>query len=188
LEIEINDYPDFDSAMSTTMIYGLILALVNICLSLIGYFLGYQTDKIAQGQWFNYLVYLSILLVVCVGIRAVREEASDKSLSYGRGIGSGVLISLYAGILAAIYGFIHFKWINPNFTDYLIEYVRSIQSAKGASDAQLDQMEKGMRFMYGPVVLTILTPFFYVFIGLVVSLVASAFLKRNPPEGSEVAA
>ncbi len=174
--------------MSTTLTYGLILALVNICLSLIGYFLGYQSDKMAEGQWFNYLVYLSILIVLCLGIRATREEAPDKSLSYGRGVGSGVMISLFAGIIAAVYGFIHFKFINPGFTDYLIEYVRSVQAAKGVPDSQLDQMEKGMRFMYGPVMLTVITPFFYVFIGLVVSLIASIFLKRNAPGDGKVAA
>ncbi len=168
--------------MSTTMTYGLILALVNIVHSLVGYFLGFQTEKMADGQWFNALVYLSITIVVCLGIRAVREDSDNKSLSYGRGVGSGVLISLYAGIIGAVYALIHFKFVNPNFTDYLIEYVRSVQSAKGASDTQLDQMEKGMRFMYGPVMLTIITPFFYTFIGLIVSLIASAVLKRAAPD------
>ena len=170
------------------MTYGLILALVNIVLSLVSYFLGYQTEKMANGQWFNSLVYLSIAITVCLGIRAVRQEAADRSLSYGRGVGSGVLICLFAGIIAAVYGFIHFKFINPNFTDYLIEYVRSVQAAKGVPDSQLDQMEKGMRFMYGPVMLTIITPIFYVCIGLIVSLIASIFLKRNPPEEGKVAA
>ncbi len=174
--------------MSTTFTYGLILAITNIALSLIGFFLGYQTDKMAQGQWFQWLVYLAIFGVIWFGIRAVREESKDKSLSYGRGVGTGVMIALYAGLIGGVYGYIHFAFINPDFTEYLVQFVRAQNAAKGVPDAQLDAIDQGIRFMYRPLFLAIISPIFYVCIGLVGSLIMSIFLKRAPAEPPAAAA
>lgn len=171
--------------MSTTLTYGIYLALANIALTLVGYFLGYQTDNMAAGQWFQYVTWVTILIFTTLGIRAVREDSPHKSLSYGKGVGSAALIGLYAGVLGGIYAFVHFKFINPNFFDYLIDFVRTQQSAKGLSDAQLEQMEKGMRMMYGPVSFAIMSPIMSCLISTIVGLVASAFLKRPAPEGAE---
>lgn len=171
--------------MSTTLTYGIYLALANIALTLLGYFLGYQSDNMAAGQWFQYVSWVAILAFVVLGIRAVREDSEHKSLSYGKGVGSAAMIGLYAGLLGGVYAYIHFTWVNPNFFDYLIDFVRNQQAAKGMSDTQLEQMEKGMRMMYGPKMFAIMSPIFSTLISTVVGLVASAFLKRPAPEGSE---
>jgi len=44
-----------DLNMNTTFFYALILAVSNIVLSLVSFFLGYQTDKMAEGKWFGWL-------------------------------------------------------------------------------------------------------------------------------------
>lgn len=164
--------------MSTTLTYGIYLALANVALSLVGYFLGYQTDKMAQGQWFQYLGWVAIIVFTALGIRAVREDSPDKSLSYGRGIGSAAMIGLYSGIVGGIYVFIHFKFVNPNFADYLIEFVRTKQNLP-------EQAEQGMRAMYGPVGMAIISAIFSPIISVIVGLIASIFLKRPAPAGSE---
>lgn len=165
------------------MTYGLVAALCSIVLNLIAYFLGYQGENMAQGQWFQWLAFVGGAVITFLGIRAVREESADKSLTYGKGVGSGVMINLIGGTLAGIYAFIHFKFISTEFVDYLVQMVREQQSAKGLGDAQLDQMEKGMRFMYGPVGLAILSPIMGTILGALYSLVFSAFLKKAPPGG-----
>jgi uncharacterized membrane protein YeaQ/YmgE (transglycosylase-associated protein family) len=166
--------------MNTTLFYGLILAASNIVFTLVFFFLGFQTDKIAEGRWFSLLPFAIGIVVTWLGVKAVREEAKDKALSYGKGVGSGVLINLYAGVIGSIYGFIHFTFINPNFCDYVINSARQQWAEKGISDAQMDAMEKGMRFMMSPIVSSIWGLVMTVFFGLVVALVVSAFLKRAP--------
>ena len=117
--------------MNTTFFYGLMLAVSNIVLTLVFFFLGYQTDKMSQGRWIVSLLPLVVTIVVLwLGIKAAREEAKDKSLSYGKGVGTGVLIALYAGLIGAVYTFIHFMYINPNFADYAIDMTRQQWAAR----------------------------------------------------------
>lgn len=165
--------------MSTTLTYGIYLALANVALSLIGFFLGYQTDNMAQGQWFQYMGWVAILVLTTLGIRAVREDSPTKSLSYGRGVGSAAMIGLYAGIIGAIYMFIHFKFVAPNFADYLIEFIRTKQELP-------ENAEGFIRMMYGPVGMAIITLIFSPILSVIVGLIASIFLKRPAPEGTEL--
>jgi len=167
--------------MNTTFFYGLMLAVSNIVLTLVFYFLGYQTDKMLQGRWVVSLLPLVVTIVVLwLGIKAAREEAKDKSLSYGKGVGTGVLIALYAGLIGAVYTFIHFTYINPNFADYAIDMTRQQWAAKGMSDSQMESAEKFTRMFYKPGLMAVMGVIFSPLVGLVLSLILSAFLKRKP--------
>ncbi|HVZ65224.1 MAG TPA: DUF4199 domain-containing protein [Lacunisphaera sp.] len=172
--------------MSTTVLYALIMAIGQIVLTLVGYFLGYQTDKINQGSWFGVVPLVYAITIYILGIRAVREESEGKYLTYGKGVGTGMMIALYSGIIGSIYAFVHFSYINPNFTDYLVEASRVKWAAAGMSDARMDAAEKGVRLFTRPAMQAVVGFCMSIFFGLVLSLIASAFLKRNPPEAAPV--
>lgn len=171
--------------MNTTFFYAVALALSNIVFSLVGFFLGYQTDKMVEGRWFGLLSFVVMIAIIWLGIRAVREEAKDKSLSYGRGVGTGTLIALYAGLIGAVYMYIHFAFINPNFADYAVDAARQQWAAKGMNDSQMQAAEKITRVFSNPAVLAILGVIGTPIIGAVISLVLSAFLKRDARTSSE---
>jgi Protein of unknown function (DUF4199) len=164
--------------MNTTFFYGVILAVSNIVLTLVGFFLGFQTDKIAEGRWFGWLSLVVGIAVTWLGVRAVREESAGKSLSYGKGVGAGFLINVYSGLIGSIYAFIHFTFINPSYADYTIDLAR--QKAGNASDAQLAVMEKWMRFMLSPAMISVIGMIMALIFGILIALVVSAFLKRAP--------
>ena len=128
-----------------------------------------------------------MFVVLWLGIKAVREESEGKYLTYGKGVGSGTLISLYSGLMSSVYTYIHFKFVNPNFADYQLEMIRAKWAAAGMSDAQMEQAEGITRTMMGPGVQAVLTPILVVIIGLICSLIIAAILKRNPPEEGQVA-
>ncbi len=159
--------------MGTKFTYALMLSIAGAVLNLLLYFTGYQTEKLAVGQHLGWFGIVAMIVILVLGIRAVREESSDRSLSYGKGVGTGVLISLISGLMSGVYNFIHFKFINTEFVDYQMELVR----------AKWEQAEGFTRAMMGPVAQAIMTPIMAVFLGLVVSLIASIFLKRGatPP-------
>jgi uncharacterized protein YacL len=167
--------------MNTPFFYGLVLAFGNIVLTLVFFFLGYQTDKMLQGRWIVTLLPLVVTIIVMwLGIKAAREEAKDRSLGYGKGVGTGVLIALYSGLIGAIYTYVHFTFINPNFADYAIDMARQQWIARGMSDSQMEAAEKLTRLIYKPAILAVLSAILSPLIGLVVSLILSAFLKRKP--------
>ena len=112
----------------------------------------------------------------------MRDEAPEKGMSYGRGVGAGTLISLYSGLMSAVYSFIHFKFVNPEFADYQIAMIRQKWEAAGMGEAQMAQAEKFVRVMMGPVAQAILTPVFVVIFGLICSLIIAAIVKRPAQE------
>ena len=164
--------------MSTRFTYALILAICGAALNLVLYFTGWQTDKLATGHYFMWLQEVIMLVVLWRGIKAVRRESPGHGLSYGRGVASGVLISLYAGLMSGVYNAVHFKFVNPHFADYQLACLRSDWSASHMNAADMAQAEKITRLLVTPAAQLILTPIITVCIGLVMSLIIAAFLRR----------
>lgn len=168
--------------MSTKFIYALILTISGALLNLLLYFTGFQTEKLATGQYFQWLGFVMMFAILWLGIKAVRDEAPEKGMSYGRGVGTGTLISLYSGLMSSVYSFIHFKFVNTEFADYQLALIRPKWEAAGMGEAQMDQAEKMTRAMMGPVAQAILTPIMAVIFGLILSLIIAAILKRPAPD------
>ncbi len=168
--------------MSTKFTYALTLTICGALLNLLLYFTGFQTEKLATGQYFQWLGFVMMFAILWLGIKAVRDEAPEKGMSYGRGVGTGTLISLYSGLMSAVYSFIHFKFVNPEFADYQLALIRPKWEAAGMGEAQMDQAEKMTRAMMGPVAQAILTPIMVVIFGLILSLIIAAILKRPAPD------
>lgn len=167
--------------MNTKFTYALILTIAQAVFSLLMYFGGYQTEKMAVGQYLNWLGLPISVTVLWLGIKAVREETADKSLTYGQGVGTGVLISLYSGLMSGAYNFIHFKYIVPEFFDYQFELIRTKWAAAGINETQMEQMGTMTRKFMGPVSTAIITPIMSVIIGLILALILAAILKRPAP-------
>lgn len=167
--------------MNTKFTYALIITIAQAVFSLLMYFAGFQTEKMATGQYLNWIAFPITIVLLWMGIKAVREESPDKSLTYGEGVGAGVLISLYSGLMSGVYNFIHFKYIVPEFFDFQMELIRSKWTAAGINDTQLEQMENMTRKFMGPVATAIMTPVMSVIIGLIIALILAAILKRSTP-------
>lgn len=169
--------------MGTKFTYALILTIAGAVLNLLLYFTGYQTEKLAVGQYIQWLGFVIMIAVLYLGTKAVREESPGQYMSYGKGVGTGVLISLMSGLMSAVYNFIHFKFVNTEYADYQMEIVRAKWEEAGMGAAQMEQAEGFTRALMGPVAAAIMTPIMVLFFGLIFSLIIAAILKRPaPPE------
>lgn len=174
--------------MGTKFTYALIMTIAGAVFNLLLYFTGYQTEKLAIGQHLQWLGFVMMAVILWLGIKAVREESPGMYLSYGKGVGTGVLISLFYGLMSAVYSYIHFKFVNPEFVDYNMQLVQAKWEQAGMSAAQMEQAEGITRAMMGPVSMAIMTPIIAVLFGLIISLIIAAVLKRNPPDGDTASA
>ncbi|HVU16066.1 MAG TPA: DUF4199 domain-containing protein [Candidatus Didemnitutus sp.] len=174
--------------MSTTLLYGLIMTACNVVFTLTLYFLGFEGEKIASLQAISWFGILIPIIVLTLGLRATREAAPDKSLSFGRGVGVGTLICLYGGLLSGIYRVIHIKWINPSLIDYQMDLLKQQWAAKHMPDAQIEGAEKFTRMFMGPIPQFLITVIFSVIIGVILSLIIAAIVKRDPPASARPAA
>jgi len=163
--------------MSTKFFYALVLTLATVVFQLLLFFSGFQTEKLAMGQYFQWLGLVIMAVVLWLGIKAACDEKPDRPMTYGQRVGTGVLISLYSGLMGAVYTFIHFTFINTGFADYTIALTREKWAAKGLTQAQMEGAEAITRKMLQPGVQAILGVFFAVLIGLILSLIISALVK-----------
>jgi hypothetical protein len=175
--------PDNVRGMGTKFTYALILTICQAVFSLLMYFTGFQTEKLATGQYLQWLAFIIMIVVLYLGIKAVRDEKPGQYITYGQAVGAGTLISLIAGVLSGIYAFIHFKFINTSFADYQLQLIREKWEQAGMSEAQMEQAESFTRIFLGPGMQLITTPIAVTLTGLLISLVLAVFLKRNPPAG-----
>ena len=171
--------------MSTKFFYALILTICSTVFQLLLFFTGFQTEKLATGQYLQWLGIVIAAVVLWLGIRAVYNESPARPFTYGKRVGAGVLISLYSGLMSAVYSFFHFRFINVNFADYMIDTLRVKWAASGLAESQMAQAEKFTRVLLSPGVQAILVPFFTVLTGLILSLIIAAFLGGKSQPAAE---
>jgi len=176
--------------MNTKVFYALIWTICGAVFQLVLFFAGFQTERLATGKYLQWLGLLIAVAVLWLGIKAVRDENPEHPLSYGQRLGAGVLISLYAGLMSAVYQWFHFKFINVNFAEYTLASLREQWAAKGLSASQIETAERITRTFIGPEVQALMTPVITVVMGLVLSSIIAAILepKAVPPPAASPAA
>jgi hypothetical protein len=171
--------------MKTCFLYGFLIAVAGSILILTLYFLGFHTDpaKLAAGNWIGGVIGLAIGVgLTALGVKARRSEVPENvEFGYGRALGAGVLISVVASILSAIFNYVYAAFINPGLAEIRIQDAIAKFQAKGIPDAQIDTMEKGMRFMAAPAIQTLSGLIGAFIFGVILSLIIAAFLKRPAP-------
>ena len=172
--------------MKTSLVYGAISAVACAALYLIGYLLGYQTTNMAHGQWFSFLGFVVPLAVLFFGMREAREARPDKNAGYpySKALVSAITISCFASLFFAIYVYIHYTFINPNFVQYFTEFSRSKMEAAGKlTPEQIDTAVRIQAKFMGPGIQAVFTLIFGPIFGTIEGLILAIFIKRPAPEG-----
>jgi hypothetical protein len=171
--------------MKTCSLYGFISALAGAFLILALYFLGFHSDpaKLGAAQGIALVGGLAIgITCTALGVRARRDEVpASEEFGYGAALGAGVLISLVASVLSAIFTYAYHAFINPGFSDILIQDAVAKVAAKGVSGDQLEKIESFDRILFSPVPMALIALIFGFIFGVVISLVVAAILKRPAP-------
>lgn len=161
--------------MQTAMKWGVYGGLALIIFDLILYVLGMKS---ASGS--NPIQYLGFIIFIVFVVLAIKAYAEiNGHMTYGQGLGTGVLTSLVTGVILAIYIYLFMTVIAPEFMDGAMDAVRDQWEAQGMSDEQIEQAEGFAGMFMNPGMMAIMSIFSYGLIGLIVSLIASAVLKRD---------
>ncbi len=178
------------SVMKTYLTYGVAMAIAGAVLNVVLYLVGLHSDpaKLTIAQIVGGVGGLGICITcLTLGIKARRAEIpATEEFGYGRALGSGVMIALFASLLGIVTTFVYAKFINPDFVDVLVQAQNQKFEAKGMSSTQIESAEKVVRMMSGPAVQAVFSFFGGMVFGTIISLVAAAFLKR--PAAPEIPA
>ena len=160
------------SPLKTSLKYGLITGAVLIVFSLVTYYAGMMANE--SLQWISYLM---LAAGIFLGVKYHRDRDLGGYMSYGRGLGAGVLIGLFSAILLAVFIYLFYGMIDPGALGELKRLQEEKMYEQGQTDEQIEMASKFMT----PEVMAIFTLPAMTFFGFIFSLIISAILKRNRP-------
>lgn len=153
--------------------YGALLGGLLVLFSLLMYILNTSFDS--PLLMLEYLFYIGILIW---GIKSFREQ-SGGYIRYGRALGTGVLISLFASVVLAFYTYIYTKYIDPGYLDKMFMFMQEKYAQKGVPDDRAEEMIDMMGKFMGPGFMAFSAILNAVFRGTIISLIVSIFLKKE---------
>lgn len=162
------------SLTATSLTYGLLTAIGFILITLLTYLF-----NLTEITWLSYLTYIVLVAGIIFGTIKFRDDDLGGFISYGRALGLGTLISLFAALISGIFLYVFYSFIAPDAFEQIrmLAEQRIIEANPDITDQQLDL---AMR-MTTPLMVLISSLFSVTFIGFVFSLATSAFLKKKDP-------
>ena len=165
------------STSSVAIRYGLLTGLVSV----IYMFLTFATGQVSNQamQWAGILIPIGGIYLA----HSAFKKMNDGYMTYGQGLGIGVLLSVVSGIIGVVFNYLYKAFIDPDLQAQIVEGVRAKMEAAGnMSDAQIDQaVSMTTKFSTGPISIAI-GLVASVLLGLIVSLVVAAITKNPKPE------
>ncbi|MCR9254195.1 MAG: DUF4199 domain-containing protein [bacterium] len=156
--------------------WGLILGMVSVILTLI-----VQLLTLYENQWAGWIGLPFSIAVVFLAHNAFKNEG-DGFMSYGQGLGIGVLLSLIASVISSLFNWVYLSFVDDGMIQFQIEKAHEEWEKQGMSSAQIEQAEGFMDIMMNPVTMTILGIVMGTLFGFLISLVVSAITQKKNPE------
>ena len=170
----MEDLVEQPSTKQIVIKWGLILGFIAILVSLIIYMTG------TVGGPLPWTTSIASIIVIVLAHREYKSYG-DSYMSYGKGLGIGTLISLVSSLVSALFAYIYLKFIGPEYMNLVKEeQIRSMEES-GMGDDQIEQAMEISSFFMSPEFTLIIGIFGGVLIGLILSLIISAFTKNNDP-------
>jgi len=160
---------------SVILRYGIIAGCVLMLCWMIEYFLGIHTKELGFGPYCEFLSFLLFFLIIFLGTRKI----SSDSLTFGRSVWNGSLMTICSTILFTLFMLWYLKSINPHYGDFQIAYQQDQLVQEGVPDDILIQKVNAMRLEYGVGALIIRTFFRTLLEGLVCSALASGLVRSK---------
>ena len=144
-------------------------------------------DKIGTGHGLvlGYTILVASFLLVYFGIRSYRDNTLDGQISFGRAFACGILITLITTVCyVASWEILYFNFM-PHFMDsYFAAQIHKVQSSgldPATTAARVAAIQHSQQLYQNPFVnmaYTFMEPFP---VGLIITLVSAAILRRKTP-------
>ncbi len=163
------------SIFPTAMRFGLIGGLIVIVWTLIKNMSGLATNSMAG------IIDMAIYgFVIYSAIKGVRELQGNH-ISFGKAVGAGVIACSIMGLIAGLFGYIYYNFIDPAAADEIIAYSIEMMEGMGMGEDVLEATAESGKDGF--------TLFRQVlgglgggaFLGLIGSLIGGAIMKKDPP-------
>ena len=137
-----------------------------------------------RGEYVGNTTMVLAFLLVFFGIRSYRDDAGDGAITFTRGFVVGISITLISCVFYVVtWEIIYFNFMH-DFMDKYAAYAVARLQASGASaaavQAQIQQMNKLKVLYQNPLYNSAMTFLEPLPVGLVITLISAAVLRRKP--------
>ncbi len=164
------------SATSVGLRYGLLTGLISVIISF-----GLFATSMEQSP-LRFVTFVVLIAGIVLAMRHFKDN-NHGFMGFGQGVGIGTMVSAVVGVLSAIFSYVYLNMIDPDAVGRMMDKARAdMEAGGGMSDEQIDQgMAMAGKFMNGPMmmIIVLLTS---IIMGVVLSLIISAFMKHSKPE------
>ncbi len=172
----------------TILTFGLISGLIS---SLLMVATLPFADRIGFGHSYvlGYTVIVASLSLVFFGIRSYRDTVGNGHITFAKGFAVGISITLISCLFYVVtWEILYFNFMH-DFMDkygaYMVEKLKASGASAAATQAKLQEMKKLKEQLENPLfnaAMTFIEPFP---VGLVITLISAAVLRKKPPLLSE---
>ncbi|UCH13276.1 MAG: DUF4199 domain-containing protein [Bacteroidales bacterium] len=155
--------------------YGAIIGFALIIYSVLLYI-----ADLSLSRALGYVSYVIIIAGIFLSIKRFRENEPSDAIKYGKALGVGVLTCVFMGFIGAVFTYVHFKFIDPDLINKILEMTQDKLLDRGLSEDMIEmQSEFMMKFMSSGM-MAVSAFINYIFMGTVFSLILAAILKKEP--------
>lgn len=168
-----------------TLKYGIIAGVIVAVFMLL-------TTPLMKDMATNYdlaqiLGYVSMLLslsTVFVAIKTFRDKFNSGKVKFGKAFLIGIYITLIAGTIYSLTFLVYFNFVDNSFIEFYtqsqIEEINAMDISQAAKTEKIAEMSEQMEAYTNPLVMFLVSLFVEYFpVGLVVSLIAAAILRKK---------
>jgi hypothetical protein len=175
----------------TVLTFGLISGLI-ISVLMGGSLL--VADRIGSGHsmMLGYTIMVASFLLIYFGIRSYRDNTLPGEISFGRAFACGILITLITTACYVVtWEILYFNFM-PHFMDsYFAAQIHKVQSAgldSVATAAQVAAIQHSQQLYQNPLINIAYTAMEPLPVGLIITLISAALLRRKAPAPSNSSA
>jgi len=164
------------SIFKNALMYGLLLGIAMIVLNLIFY-----VANISKENPIQYLSFLLMIAGIVMGILNFRSQYNHGFISYGKSLGTGVLIGLSSSLIMALYLIIFYSYIAPEIITETLRTAEEKMLEKNPNMTQ-EQIDMGLKFsayFVSPIGLSVSSIFGGTLMSTIFSLIISIFTTKK---------
>jgi drug/metabolite transporter (DMT)-like permease len=162
------------SILKPAMTYGLIIALVYIILAVLVWIIGLEGK--GWMQWVNWVAYFAVLYYC---LKNWRDHYNGGYIRYGQSLSAGILFMFFASVIYAFYNVVYMTWIDPTSVERMLDIMEEEYYKRGLSEEQVTSMMEFGSKLRGPGMQFFSVIIGTTFIGVIISLIASIFIRKE---------
>ncbi len=159
-------------------LYSFFAAVILFLAALVfGKGLSFETQTVL-----GYVSIVTSLSFVYFGIKHFRDRQNNGSITFGKALGVGMLITLFAALGFAIVDYIYTAYINPDFIDqYTANSIANLEKTLSGDDLvkAKEDLVSQMESMGSSSALALFMFVIVTVIGFIISLLSSLFLNKK---------